>query len=63
MEEPILNLNDSRLDKIYFNSRDSKVYLIIWLESRHWELTCKILTRASINEIALFIDLLKATCK
>lgn len=48
MEEPILNLNDSRLDKVYFNTRDSKVYLIIWLKSRYWELTCKILTRASI---------------
>lgn len=35
MEKPILNLNDSRLNKIYFNTRDSKVYLIILLESRY----------------------------
>lgn len=50
MEKPILNFNDFRLHKIYFNTRDSKVYLIIWLESSYWELTCKVLTRASINK-------------
>lgn len=50
MEEPILNVNDSRLDKIYFNTRDSEINLMVWLESRYWELTCKILSRASIKK-------------